>query len=170
MAPHPQPVVVVTGASSWVGRATALAFARRGAAVALVARRREPLEALASDCRGAGGQAFVASVDVRDEEAVAGLARDVIAEFGRIDVWVNNAAVIAYGRLEELPGDVWRGVIETNVFGTYHGLRAVLPWFREQGGGTIINVSSILAKAEAPYQSAYVASKFAIRALAATVR
>ncbi len=101
---------------------------------------------------------------------VSDLAREVVGEFGRIDVWVNNAAAIAYGRLEEQPGEVWRGVIETNIFGTYHGVRAVLPWFREQGHGTIINVGSILSKAEGPYQSAYVASKFAIRALSTTVR
>lgn len=170
MPPHSQSVVVVTGASSGVGRATALAFARKGAAVALVARGRETLETLAADCRGAGGQALVLPVDVRDEDTVADLARDVIAEFGRIDVWVNNAAVIAYGRLEEVPGEIWRGVIETNLFGTYHGIRAALPWLREQGSGTIINVSSILGKAEGPYQSAYVASKFALRALATTVR
>lgn len=162
-------VVVITGASSGIGRAAALAFARKKAALVLVARREEPLESLAADCRGAGASVLVRPADVRDEEDVRSVAREAVEHFGRIDVWVNNAAVIAYGRLEEVPGEVWRGVIRTNVFGTYHGTAAVLPWFREQGEGVLINVSSILGKTAAPYQSAYTASKHAIRAISESV-
>jgi NAD(P)-dependent dehydrogenase (short-subunit alcohol dehydrogenase family) len=131
----------------------------------LNSRRGEALESLAADCRGVGAEVHVRAADVSDEGEVRALAAAAVERFGRIDVWVNNAAVIAYGRLEETPGEVWRRVVETNVFGAFHGAAAVLPWFREQGQGVLINVSSILGKTGAPYQSAYVASKHAMRAM-----
>ncbi|KGM13737.1 short-chain dehydrogenase, partial [Cellulomonas bogoriensis 69B4 = DSM 16987] len=163
-------VVVITGASSGVGRATAHAFARRGACLVLVARRDWALQELAAECRGEGADVLVRAADVTDEQAVSQVARAAVARFGRIDVWVNNAAVIAYGRLEEVPGELWRRVVETNLFGSYHGARAALPWFREQGGGVLVNVASILGKTGAPYQSAYVASKHAMRAMGECIR
>ena len=170
MTRHRATVAVVTGASSGIGRATALAFAERGACLTLIARREEALEDLAAECRGLGAETLVAALDVTDEQAVASAARRTVARFGRIDVWVNNAAVILYGRAEEAPGHLWRRVVETNLFGAYHGVRAVLPWFREQGEGVLVNVSSILGKTGSPYQSSYVASKHGLRALGDCVR
>lgn len=163
-------VAVVTGASSGIGRATALALADRGAAVVVTARRGEVLAGVAQECRDRGAEAMALPADVTDQIAIEGVARQTVGRFGRLDVWVNNAGVNLYGRLEEAPGQAWHRVVETNVFGTYHGLRAALPWMREQGSGVIVNVSSVLGKVGSPYQSAYVASKHAVRALSDCVR
>ena len=163
-------VVVVTGASSGIGRATALAFARQKAAVVLVARRPEALALVAHECRELGAEALVAPADVADHEAIEAVARDAAGTFGRIDVWVNNAAVNLFANVEEAPVDAWHATVRTNLFGTFHGVRSALPWMREQGDGVIVNVSSVLGKIGSPYQSAYVASKHAIRALSDSVR
>jgi short-subunit dehydrogenase len=163
-------VVVITGASSGIGRATALAFADAGAAVVVSARRRAPLEELAEECRSRGVQAEAVVADVRDPDATEQLARETAGRFGRIDVWVNNASVIQYGRFDEVPVDEWHEVFATNVFGYYHGMRAAVPYLREQGEGVIVNVGSVLSKVPAPFQSAYVASKHAVKALTECVR
>ncbi|HSK99506.1 MAG TPA: SDR family oxidoreductase [Rubrobacteraceae bacterium] len=163
-------VVVITGASSGIGRATALAFAEKGASVVLAARRAEALQEVATECRTLGGRALVAPTDVTDEEDVEELARRAVENFGRIDVWVNNAAVTLFGRFEETPSEVYRRVFETNLFGYIHGARGGFPYFREQGSGVLINVSSVVAGAGQPYTSAYVASKFAIRGLSECLR
>ncbi len=163
-------VAVVTGASSGIGRATALAFARRGAAVVLVARREHALSLTAQECRELGADALVLPADVADHAAVESVAQEAVGTYGRIDVWVNNAAVNLFANLEEAPVTAWHGVVQTNLFGTYHGVRAALPWMREQGSGVIVNVSSVLGKIASPYQSAYVASKHAVRALSDSVR
>lgn len=163
-------VAVITGASSGIGRATALELARRGATVALAARREEALERLVRECEDAGGHALAIPVDVTDADAVDALARRAAEAFGRIDVWVNNAAVTAFGRVEDIPADAFRRVIETNLFGYVHGARAVLPWFREQGGGVLINVSSVVGRLGQPYTGAYTISKFAIIGLSDVLR
>jgi short-subunit dehydrogenase len=163
-------VVVITGASSGIGRATAKALARAGAHVVLVARRREPLESLAAECRAAGVQAMVCPADVTDAEALERIAAEAMATYGRLDAWVNNAAVNQYGRFEEVPLEEWRRVVEVNLLGAAHGARAAIPWLREQGGGVLINVASVLSKIASPYQSAYVASKFAVRGLSESLR
>jgi NAD(P)-dependent dehydrogenase (short-subunit alcohol dehydrogenase family) len=163
-------VVVITGASSGIGRATALAFAREGASVVLAARRQQLLLDTAAECESLGGRALAVPTDVTDEEAVRELARRAVEHFGRIDVWVNNAAVGLFGRFEETPPDVYRRAIETDLFGYIHGARAALSYFHEQGSGVLINNSSVVAKASQPYTSAYVMSKFAIRALGESLR
>jgi short-subunit dehydrogenase len=163
-------VAVVTGASSGIGRATAVALAARGASVVVVARRAEVLEEVVDECRAHGVEALAMPADVTDADAMATVARETAGRFGRIDIWVNNAAVSMFGAVDEGPVEHWHRVIETNVFGTYHGVRAVLPWMREQAGGVIINVSSVLGKYGAPYLSAYVASKHSVRALSDCVR
>ncbi|HLI75766.1 MAG TPA: SDR family oxidoreductase [Acidobacteriaceae bacterium] len=163
-------VVVITGASSGIGRATALAFARRGAAVIAAARREQPLRELAHECERISGRALAVPTDVTDESAVRNLARRAIETFGRLDVWVNNAAVTLFGRLEETPYQSYRRVIETNLFGYVHGARAALPYFREQGSGVLINVASVVGKMGQPYTSAYVASKFGIVGLSECLR
>lgn len=110
------------------------------------------------------------TADVTDADAVERIASDTVAEHGRIDAWVNNAAVNQYGRFEELPLDEWRRVVETNLFGYVHGARAAIPYFREQGEGVLVNVASVIAKVPSPLQSAYVASKFGIKGLSDALR
>jgi NADP-dependent 3-hydroxy acid dehydrogenase YdfG len=163
-------VVAITGASSGIGRATALAMATKGAALALLARDEEALGRVADECRARGATVLAAPVDVADEPAVAEFARRAAAELGRIDVWVNNAGVMLYGRFEDTPSDAWRRVIEVNLFGQIHGSRAALSRFRSQCGGVLINVSSVWGRVASPYVSAYVASKFAIRAFSECLR
>ena len=156
-------VVVVTGASSGIGRATALAFAERGARVVVAARRADALEDLARECEAAGGQALTVPTDMTDEAAVAELARRAVERFGRIDIWVNNAGVYLLGLLEATPPEAFRRVLETNFFGYVHGARVVLPRFCEQGHGVLINNASVYSHVGAPWLSAYVSSKFAVR-------
>jgi NAD(P)-dependent dehydrogenase (short-subunit alcohol dehydrogenase family) len=163
-------VAVVTGASSGIGRATGLEFARCGARVVLAARRADALEELARECEAAGGQALAVPTDVTDEAAMAELARRAVEGFGRIDVWVNNAGVYLLGSLEATPPEAFRRVLETNFFGYVHGARAVLPHFREQGHGVLINNASVYSHVGAPWLSAYVSSKFAVRGFSEALR
>ena len=163
-------VVAITGASSGIGRATALACARRGAAVVVAARREVLLEELAGECERLGGRALAVPTDVIDEEAVNELARKAVEAFGRLDVWVNNAGVTLFSRLEEAPIEEYRRVFETNLFGYVYGARAALLCFREQGSGVLINNDSVVAKASQPYTSAYVTSKFAVRGFSECLR
>ena len=163
-------VIVITGASSGIGRATALACARRGGAVVVAARRAQPLNELVRECQNLGGRALAVPTDVTDEAAVQELARRTVENFGRIDVWVNNAAVTLLGRFEETPPEAYRRVIETNLFGYIHGARAALAYMREQGSGVIINNASMVAKLGQPYASAYVIAKHGVRAFGMSLR
>ncbi|MFC8918416.1 SDR family oxidoreductase [Streptomyces sp. NPDC057116] len=164
-------VVVITGASSGIGRATALAFARKGGRVVLAARREEALEAVARECeRHRGAQALVVPTDVTDAGAVDGLARRTVGRFGRVDVWVNCAAVTVFGPFQEVPMEDFRKVLDVNVMGYVHGARAALRVMREQGSGTLINVSSVVGVVSQPYTHAYGMSKHAVRALSASLR
>ncbi|HYC32436.1 MAG TPA: SDR family NAD(P)-dependent oxidoreductase [Gemmatimonadales bacterium] len=163
-------VVVLTGASSGLGRAAAVEFARRGARVVLAARNVAELEQVAARCRRVGGAALAVETDVTDEAAVRRLAAKTLELAGRIDVWVNNAGVTAFAPLLEGPFEEHRAVIETNVYGSIFGARAVLPIFRRQRAGVLINVSSVLGKVGQPYVPSYVISKFAIQGLSETLR
>lgn len=163
-------VAVVTGASSGIGRATALEIARRGGYVVAAARRRSALEELASDAASLKGRITAVPTDVADEREVHGLAQRALDEHGRVDAWVNNAAVTAFGRVEEIPLEDFRRVCEVNVIGYIHGIRAVLPYMREQGSGVIVNVSSVVGRVGQPYATAYTMTKHAIRALSIGLR
>src|SRR5919107_3445084 len=132
-------VVVITGASSGIGRATAHALAEHGASVVLAARSEQSLRETADECEAAGGRALVVPTDVTAKGAVQDLARQAADHFGRIDVWVNNAGVIAYGYFEQIPDETYRQGIETNPFGAIKSAPPPPPYFREQGSGVLIN-------------------------------
>ncbi len=164
-------VVVVTGASSGIGRATVQGLVRAGSTVVAVARREDALHDVADEFDGASRRRLHLEVaDVTDAASLERIAADTVGRYGRLDGWVNNAAVNQYGRFEELPLEEWRRVVETNLFGYVHGARAALPWFREQGHGVIVNVGSVLSKVPTPMQSAYVVSKHAVRGLTEVLR
>lgn len=162
--PLAEAVVVVTGASSGIGRAAALRIARHGGSLALCARSSEPLAAAAAECEAAGAEVLQQPLDVGEEEAVESFAAAVEDRFGRIDVWVNNAATMAYGSFDDIPSEVFRRIVETNVMGQVHGARAALRRFRRQGAGVLINMSSVWGRVPSPQVAPYVVSKHAVRA------
>jgi NAD(P)-dependent dehydrogenase (short-subunit alcohol dehydrogenase family) len=163
-------VVVITGASSGIGYATALRFARRGSSLALCARSPVALRRVARECEATGASVLCRPLDVGQEESVEALAAEAVDRFGRIDVWVNNAGVIAYGEFLQIPSDVFRRVMETNLMGTVHGARAALDRFARQGSGVLINVSSVWGRVSSPQVSPYNVSKAAVRVLSECLR
>src|ERR1700712_155076 len=155
------PVVLVTGASSGIGRATAIEAAGRGARLVLVARGRPALEGAAEEGRTAGaGEVVVCPADVNDDAAFAAVVRTTVDRFGRIDAVVHAAQTMAYGRIEDVPRDVYEAVTDTAVHGTANVARAVLPLFRKQGGGHLAVVNSLLGSITAPLMGSYVTAKW----------
>lgn len=166
-----QATVVLTGASSGIGRAAALRFARRGARLGLCARDPEALAATSAECEAAGAAGVLhRALDVGEESAVEGFAAAVERRFGRIDVWVNDAGVIAYGSFLEIPSEVFARVIQTNLLGQAHGARAALRRFVAQEQGVLINLSSVWGRVTSPDVSPYVTSKTAVRAFSECLR
>lgn len=162
--------VVVTGASSGIGRAAAVRFARAGSNLVLVARSAQSLADTAEDCRAAGAKVLVRPCDVSDAAAVDAIADSAVAELGSLDVWVNDAAVMAYGDVEETPVDTQRRIVEVNLLGTMWGTRAALRMMRAQGRGTVINIASLYGKITTPFVTGYAATKFAILGFSQAVR
>lgn len=163
-------VVVVTGASSGVGRATARAFGATGARVALMARSAEALEQAADEVRASGGEALAIPTDVSDSEAVERAASQIEALWGRIDVWVNDAMVSVFSPVTRMEDDEYRRVTEVNYLGTVYGTKAALRRMKPRNEGIIIQIGSALAYTSIPLQSAYCASKAAIRGFTDSLR
>jgi NAD(P)-dependent dehydrogenase (short-subunit alcohol dehydrogenase family) len=162
--------VVVTGASGGVGRATAVAFAARGARVALLARGREGLAAAADEVERAGGQALVVTVDMADAKAVEDAAQQVTDAFGPIDVWVNNAFTGVFAPFTEITPDEFKRVTEVTYLGYVFGTRAALRHMLPRDRGTIVQVGSALAYRGIPLQSAYCGAKHAIQGFNESLR
>jgi NAD(P)-dependent dehydrogenase (short-subunit alcohol dehydrogenase family) len=160
-------VVLVTGASSGIGRATALAAARRGDHVVLVARGRRSLDEAASECRAASAASTLPlAADVGVDAEVADVVTRTLQQHSRIDAVVNSAGVVAYGRVEDVPADVFDGVLRTNLVGSVNLARHVVPVLRRQESGTLLLVGSVIGHVAIPTMSAYVLSKWGVRALA----
>jgi len=163
-------VVVVTGASSGVGRAIARAFGRARSRVGLIARTREALENAAREIHEGGGEALVLPLDVSDARAVQQAADEVAAKWGRIDTWVNDAMVSVFSPVSQTTPEEYRRVTDVNYLGTVHGTLAALRHMRATGEGTIIQIGSALVYRSIPLQSAYCASKAAIRGFTDSLR
>src|SRR5438132_6047275 len=163
-------VVAVTGASSGIGEATALACAEAGAAVALAARRLDRIEALAQRIRGAGGRALAVETDVGEEEQARAFVHRAHSELGRLDVLVNNAGVMLLGPIEGAPTEEWRRMIDVNVFGVLYCTHAALPLMAAQGSGHIINVSSVAGRVARAGSGVSNLTKFGVGAFSESLR
>lgn len=156
---------VVTGASSGIGRGTALRLGALGANVVLAARRTDMLDEVAGEIRRAGGKALVVTTDVSRPEEMEKLAQATVSHFGKIDVWINNAGVGAIGPFEDIPLQDHARVIDVNLKGVIYGSHVALRQFRSQGRGTLINIGSIESEVPLAYHASYAASKAGVLAL-----
>lgn len=154
-------VVVVFGASSGIGRITALEFARRGAKVCVAARSEEGLQSLVAEIEEAGGEAFYVLADAADFEQVKAVARATVERYGRLDTWVHSAAAFLFGTFEQTAPEEFERMIQVNLLGQIYGAKAALQYLRKTGGA-LIHISSVEAWRGVPFQSAYVASKHGI--------
>jgi len=163
-------IVLITGASSGIGEATARALAKAGAAVVLGARRTDRLENVAAEITAAGGKAIYRSLDVTSRADVQAFADAALDAFGRIDVIVNNAGVMPLSPMASLKVDEWDRMVDVNIKGVLYGIAAVLPAMNNQGSGQIVNVSSIGGLAVSPTAAVYCATKYAVRAISDGLR
>jgi NAD(P)-dependent dehydrogenase (short-subunit alcohol dehydrogenase family) len=162
LKPVSEQVVAVVGASSGIGRETALQFARRGAKVVVSARSEEGLRSLVSEIRDGGGQAVAVPADVSDSEQVKAVADRAAEEYGRLDTWVHLAAVGLYAPFEKTTPEEFERVIDVNLVGQAYGAMAALPHIKREGRGALVHVSSVEARRSLPFHSAYAASKHGI--------
>ncbi|HEY1109314.1 MAG TPA: SDR family oxidoreductase, partial [Opitutaceae bacterium] len=163
-------IVLITGASSGIGEATARHLAARGAHIVLGARRIDRLEKLAQELRAAGGSVEYRSLDVTDLADVKAFAEFALQRHGRIDVIVNNAGVMPLSPLAELKVAEWNSMVDVNIRGVLHGIAAVLPHMTARKSGHVINVSSIAGFQVWPTTAVYSATKFAVRAISEGLR
>lgn len=162
--------VLITGASSGIGRETALALGREGARLGLVARRAVRLEEVATAVRAEGGAAEAFAGDVRAPETLDRAVRGCVERFGRLDVLINNAGAGLFATIEQTTAEDLDAMLAVNLKGTFHGIKAALPLMRRQGSGQIINVASTAGRRGSPYAGAYCASKFAVVGLTESLR
>jgi NADP-dependent 3-hydroxy acid dehydrogenase YdfG len=163
-------VIVITGASSGIGEATAKLLAKNGAKVLLGARRSDRLEAIAKEIRTAGGTAEYQTLDVTQRSQLEAIVQFAQSKFGRVDVLINNAGVMPLSALDQLKVDEWDRMIDVNIKGVLYGIAAVLPVMKAQKTGQIINLSSIGGHAVSPTAAVYCATKFAVGAISEGLR
>lgn len=168
--PISEQVVVITGASSGIGRCTALYLARRGARVVATARRADALASLVREIEAEGGRALAVPGEVTREEDLRAVARAALERWERIDSWINNAGVYIQGRVQDITLDEFRRVLDVNLVGLVNGTRCALEPMLRQGSGVIVQVSSVAAKRGVPYNSAYSAAKAGIEAFTESLR
>ncbi len=165
-----QKVVLITGASSGIGEATARLLAQKGLRVVLGARRTDRLAAIASDIRDKGGVAEYCALDVTNLEDMQASVKFAQDKFGRLDVVVNNAGLMPLSKLEAFKIDEWNRMIDVNIRGVLHGIAAALPIFKQQQSGQFVNLSSTAGHVVYPAAAVYCATKFAVRALSEGLR
>ncbi len=163
-------VVVITGASSGLGEATARLLSEQGATVVLGARRADRIEALAAELNGNGGHALAVATDVTDRGQVKALVDAAARAYGRVDVMINNAGLMPHSPLERLKVGDWEQTIDVNLKGVLYGIAAALPYMQEQRAGHFINVSSVAGHKVSPAGAVYAATKHAVRALSEGLR
>ncbi|MDH5821869.1 SDR family oxidoreductase [Luteimonas sp. RD2P54] len=163
-------IVLITGASSGIGEATARTLAERGATVVLGARRIDRLQALVDDIAARGGSAHARALDVTSREDVQAFVDEAVARHGRVDVLVNNAGVMPLAPLAALKTDEWDTMIDVNIRGVLHGIASVLPLMERQGSGHVVNVSSIAGLFVMHSAAVYCATKYAVRAISEGLR
>jgi NAD(P)-dependent dehydrogenase (short-subunit alcohol dehydrogenase family) len=163
-------VVVMVGASSGIGRETALRFAERGAKMVLSARGAQGLNSLVDEIRRRGGEALAVGADVSEFSQVKSIADRTVERYGRIDTWVHLAAVSLYATFEQTTPEEFKRIIEVNLLGQVYGAMAALPHLRREGRGALVHVSSVEAKVSFPLQSAYAASKHGINGFLKSLR
>jgi len=158
-------VAIVTGASKGIGKAIATRFAREGASLVVASRSRDTLEKVAHEIKSAGGEALVVTVDVRNADSTDELVKKTVSHYGRLDLLVNNAGITMGGASEELSPEDWRTAMETDLFGVFFACQAAARVMIPQGGGNIINISSVNGILAAPRRAAYCSSKAGVNAL-----
>lgn len=164
-------VVLITGASSGIGAVTARHLAAQGAHVAVAARRTDRLDALVAEIESSGGRAKAYALDVTDKAQVESVVSAVVADFGRLDVLINNAGLMPIRPMAEVNTDEWDAMIDVNIKGTLYGIAAALPRFLKQQSGHFINLSSVAGiKVFAPGGTVYSGTKFAVRAISEGLR
>jgi NADP-dependent 3-hydroxy acid dehydrogenase YdfG len=163
-------VVVITGASSGIGEATAEALAEEGATVVVAARREERLSELVERLNGDGGRALAVECDVTDEEQAHALIQRAKDEFGQVDILVNNAGVMQLSKIEKGLSDEWRTMFDVNVMGLLYTTDAAVQVMKEQGSGHLVNVSSVAGRKSGPLRGAYSGTKFAVNAISEALR
>lgn len=170
MTNTPPEVVVITGASAGVGRATACAFARRGACIGLLARGLDGLQATQDEVESLGGKALIVQTDIADPEQIEQAAEQVEAAFGPIDIWINNAMTTVFSPISDISPEEYRRVTEVTYLGAVWGTMAALKRMRSRNRGVIVQVSSALAYRAIPLQAAYCGAKHGLRAFTTSLR
>ena len=163
-------VAAITGASSGIGEATALALSQAGAAVSLGARRVDRLEALAAKIEGSGGRAIAVECDVADEASAHAFIAATVEQLGGLDILVNNAGVMLLGPIEGADTDEWRQMMDVNVLGLLYCTQAAMPHLRDGGHGHIVNVSSVAGRTASAFVGVYNATKWAVTGFSEALR